>query len=621
MAFSETTDLNRPVQGHPPPQAAGRPSDTGNRALPDWRHLHNGARIPLPDGYLDQPYFIRADDGELVLVCTNCHTSEGRPGQHVVAIRSKDDGDSWSEPVALEPSDGVEASYAVILKTGYGRIYVFYNHNTDNVRKVPCDTDASADGWCRRVDSLGHFVFKYSDDHGRSWSEQRREVPVREFQIDRENTSGGRIRYFWNVGKAFRMGGMGFVPLHKVGSFGVNFFTRSEGALIRIPNLDTETDPDKLVFETLPDGDIGIRAPEGAGPIGEEHSFVPLSDGSIFTVFRTVAGYPACAYSRDSGHSWSTPSALTYPDGRKVKNPRAANFIWRLSGGRYLYWFHNHGGKSYADRNPVWCLAAREVVGEEGRLLEFSQPEILLYTDDITCRMSYPDCMELQGGDLLLTETEKRTARMHRIPAAFVERVCDQWQHPPVPDAADLLLEWRRDAAGGGAVSLPVQLPVMFDREGGWEVISGKDLRAGFSVNLQLGADAEPGVLVDNRNSRGRGFCAFLEEDRTIRIILSDNRAESHWKFSIPLAADRPHFFTIVIDGGPKTISGIFDGLFDDGGARQFGFGLFHPFLQSGNGSSEMRIACSVQQASVYNRALLTAEAVALFNQTPILTP
>ena len=93
---------------------------------------------------------------------------EGAGGQHVISVRSTDRGKTWEKPVDVEPSNGPEASYAVLLKVPAGRVYVFYNHNTDNVRQVIGDNPPYKDGFVRRVDSLGHFVFKYSDDHGKS---------------------------------------------------------------------------------------------------------------------------------------------------------------------------------------------------------------------------------------------------------------------------------------------------------------------------------------------------------------------------------------------------------------------------------------------------------------------
>ena len=74
--------------------------------------------------------------------------------------------------------------------------------------------------------------------------------------------------------------------------------------LLKSPNILTEKDPKKITWSTLPDGDIGIRAPQGGGSIAEEQSFSVMADGSIFCVFRTIDGYSAHTYSRDGGHTW-----------------------------------------------------------------------------------------------------------------------------------------------------------------------------------------------------------------------------------------------------------------------------------------------------------------------------
>ena len=138
------------------------------QCVPDPRHVSNGRIIPT-ESYSDQPYILKADDGAWVCVLTTGAGHEGQKGQHVVSLYSTDQGRTWSQPVDIEPVDGPEASYAVLLKAHGGRIYVFYNHNTDQVGEVRRE-DEGAFG---RVDSLGHYVFKFSDDHGRSWSEQR----------------------------------------------------------------------------------------------------------------------------------------------------------------------------------------------------------------------------------------------------------------------------------------------------------------------------------------------------------------------------------------------------------------------------------------------------------------
>ena len=164
--------------------------------VPDPRHISNGWNIPS-EGYADQPYIVKTDDGAWLCVMTTGVGKEGQGGQHVVSMRSTDQGRTWEKPVDIEPANGPEASYAVLLKVPYGRIYAFYNHNTDNVREVKQEDGKMQ----KRVDSLGHYVFKYSDDHGRSWSAKRYDVPIREFECDRNNTYGGKLRFFWNVGR------------------------------------------------------------------------------------------------------------------------------------------------------------------------------------------------------------------------------------------------------------------------------------------------------------------------------------------------------------------------------------------------------------------------------------
>lgn len=254
----------------------------------DWRLLANGTRIPTVS-YCDQPFLIKTDDGAWLCCVTTGAGHEGAPGQHVTTLRSLDQGKTWSSPVPVETPGGPENSYAVMLKAPFDRVYIFYNHNTDNVREVKWHDGVRV---FDRVDSLGHFVFKYSDDHGKTWSARRYDIPVREFACDRENVYGGALRFFWNVGKPFVHDGGAFVSLHKVGQMGEGFFQQSEGALLRSDNLLTETDAAKIRWETMPDGDVGLRTPPGGGPIAEEQSYCVLSDGSLYCVYRSIDGYP-----------------------------------------------------------------------------------------------------------------------------------------------------------------------------------------------------------------------------------------------------------------------------------------------------------------------------------------
>jgi len=554
----------------------------------DPRNITSGSVIP-DEFYADQPYIVKTNDGAWLCVITTGPGAEGAGGQHVISLRSTDRGKTWEKAVDIEPGSGPEASYAVTLKAESGRVYVFYNHNTDNIRQVIADKPTYKDGFNRRVDSLGHFVFKFSDDHGKSWSRERYEIPQRDFDIDRRNPYGGKIKFFWTVGKAFAYKGAGYVPLHKVGGFGAGFFTSSEGVLLRSENILTEKDPKKIRWETLPDGDVGIRTPRGGGVIAEEQSFSVMSDGSLFCVFRTVDGHSAHTYSRDGGRTWEPSQYMQFADGRLMKHPRAANFAWRLSNGKYVYWFHNHGGRSYEDRNPVWLSGGVEADGPAGKIIRWSEPEIVLYDDDPIIRMSYPDLVE-EGGKYYLTETQKDVARVHEIDPGLLEGL---WNPVPLPAVA-------------------TAEPKPFYRRSQRADHGKEDLRSGFSLDLwvELG-DLSPGQTLLS----GEGITLRTVDGGAVELTISDGRTENRWA-SDPgsiVAGKRQHIVAIV-DGGPKIISFVIDGRLNDGGtARQFGWGRFSPHLRNVGPLLQLKKTPVVLQLRVYDRSLRTAEAIANF--------
>jgi hypothetical protein len=594
----------------------------------DPRNIRAGREIPT-ESYADQPYVVKSDDGAWLVCVTTGTGREGQPGQHVVTMRSTDRGASWSKPVDVEPPELPESSYAVMLKVPSGRIYIFYNHNTDNLRKVIADDPPYKGGFCNRVDSLGYFVFKYSDDHGRTWSAKRYAIPVREFAIDRQNAYGGKVRFFWNVGKAFAHGGAGYVPLHKVGGFGDGFFTSNEGVLLRSNNILTERDPEKIRWETLPDGDVGIRTPAGGGPVAAEHSFSVLSDGSFFSVFRTIDGHAAFTYSRNAGRTWDPPQYMRYPDGRLMKHPRAANFAWRCANGKYVYWFHNHGGRfirehprrrtmAYEDRNPVWLVVGEEAGSPAGKIIRWSQPEIALYDDDPIVRMSYPDLVE-DGGKYFLMETQKDVARVHEIDGTLLAGLWSQFTVKAVAKRGLMLDLPAKGQTMPSSVEAP-QFP-LFVRRSHRADYGAEDLRAGFSIDLCVRfRSLAPGqVLLDNRTPEGKGFALQTAAAGTLELTMNDGRTENRWASDAEgLATGRVHHATVIVDGGPRIITFVVDGRLCDGGdARQFGWGRFSPNLQSVNGGPLLRIAPRLEGEvlglRLYNRSLRTSEAIGNF--------
>lgn len=591
----------------PSPAAPGAPAP-----VPDPRHLSNGLRVP-GQTYCDQPYIVKTADGAWLLAMTTGVGAEGDAGQNILSARSTDQGKTWSEPVWVEPPGGPEASYAVLLATPGGRVYCFYNHNTDNVREVKREDT----GVYKRVDSLGHYVFRYSDDGGKTWSGKRYEVPIREFESDRKNVYGGKLRFFWNVGRPLVHRGAAYIPHHKVGAMGAGFFAQSEGAFLKSDNILTERDPEKIRWQTLPDGDIGLRTPPGGGRIAEEQSLTALSDGSLYCVYRTVDGHPVGVYSRDGGRTWTPPAYKSYsPGGRLFKHSRAANFVWRCGNGKFLYWFHNHGGEParktpgwdpYADRNPAWISAGEERDGPDGKVIHWTQPEVLLYDDDPFIRMSYPDLVE-EDGRFWITETQKNIGRLHAIEPKLLDGLFNQFQNRTVAGEGKLL------EVRGQRQAEMLRLPVFLTRDNARADHGTRDNRAGFTLDFTVNlADVKAGkVLLDQRTPAGQGFVVSTGGAGSVRLRLSDGRTESAWQ-SDPrvLKPGQDHHVTIVVDGGPKLITFVTDGVLNDGGAhRQFGWGRFNPNLRDVNGAPTLKLDRSVSLLRVYGRALRTSEAV-----------
>ena len=520
----------------------------------DWRNIAN-RRVIVGSGYADQPYLVKTDDGAWLCCVTVSTGHEGDPDQHVQVSRSLDCGRTWTDTVRIEPREGLENSYAVMLKTSRGRIYIFYNHNTDNVREILWHDRSNT---FRRVDSLGHYVFRYSDDHGKTWSPRRYEIPVREFQCDRDNVYGGKLRFFWNVGKPFFRNGTAYVSLHKVGQMGYGFFQQSEGVLLASPNLDTERDPEKIIWETLPEGDVGLRAPAGGGPIAEEQSGVVLSDGSICCSYRGIDGYGVEAYSRDGGRTFEPPHYKLHHDGTPLKNPRACNPVWKYAPGKYLYWFHNHGGdfiarmvernnpnqvSPYSDRNPVWLCGGTEVETPNGLELRWGNPEILLYGIAPEIRMSYPDFLE-DNGHYYVSETEKTIAGIHEIPKSFLDGLFQ-----------------------------PAEKTLLFRSEGEKTLVKSPELNQKISFRFDLKKD-EPGVWFRSFDSDGLG-CEFgMDPERQLYlkwICPQETVFASSERMKKGL---RQAQFTL--DPMAGIISFYADGRFCDGGNdKQFGWQRF----------------------------------------------
>ncbi len=375
---------------------------------PDSRNLNNAYPIPK-EGYVDQPYIVVTKSGDWLCTLTTGRGKESEPGQHVVATISHDKGRTWSPLIDIEPSSGPEASWAVPFIVPSGRVYVFYNYNGDKIK----DIDGKPSPKPIYSALLGWYVYKYSDDGGKTWSDRRFRLPMPVAAVDRDNAWGGRVQQFWGVDKPTEVGSdvvFGFTRFNTVKR-------TDEGWLYRSDNLLKETDPEKIRWKLLPGTERGIRG-DAFESTQQEHNIAPLANGDLCCVYRTATGYLASSYSRDGGNTWSVPACPAYAAGGKLKSPAACPPIWRLPNGRFLLWYHNNSlteggnGVPVGSRNVAWLAAGTERNG----IIEWSQPEIVAYHagENRSRGPSYPDLI-LDGGEYYLSCSVKEYAGVFQV--------------------------------------------------------------------------------------------------------------------------------------------------------------------------------------------------------------
>jgi hypothetical protein len=227
--------------------------------------------------------------------------------------------------------------------------------------------------------------------------------------------------------------------------------------------------------------------------------------------------------------------------------------------------------------------------------------------------MSYPDLVE-EDGVLYLTETQKDVARVHEVPPVLLDGLWNQFTAAEVAREG-LLLEL--PAAGQSMPSetaLP-NLPAFLARDGKRADYGTKDLRAGFTIETWLEfADCSAGqTILDTRSANGQGLALQTTSRGTVEVVLNDGRTESRWDCDPGLLSPgRRHHLVAIVDGGPKLILFVVDGVLCDGGEfRQFGWGRFSPNLRHANGTGKAKIGGMVRALRLYGRALRVSEAIA----------
>jgi hypothetical protein len=271
---------------------------------------------------------------------------------------------------------------------------------------------------------------------------------------------------------------------------------------------------------------------------------------------------------------------------------------------------------AYNDRNPVWLSGGIEADGPDGKIIKWTQPEILLYDDDPFIRISYPDLIE-DDGKYYMTETQKDVARVHEIDAGMIEKLWGQFDLEELTETG-LTLSLPDDS---GKMPKEIKMPdfsPFIQRNYTRADYGSEDMRQGFTIDIwfELKSDKSGQVLIDNRLANGQGIALQTTKKGTVEIVLNDGRTESRWDCDPGLIEKKKlHHLAVIVDGGPKIITFIVDGMLCDGGDyRQFGWGRFNPDYRGVEGMEILRIGPSlkgkIKSLRMYDRALLTTEAI-----------
>ena len=645
----------------PPPPAPAPPS-LDSRYILNGRVLHTG-------GYCCQPYCSVLPDKTwscaMTFIPDTISCTEGRPGEHMVSFRSSDQGKTWSEFVTIEPysntsTANVSAYGSITARPDGSRIFALWIQNVNGIDHIPGGKPSPG----FRADMLGNFVWKYSDDQGRTWSAEHYKIPVPKSYIETVNTWNGSVQVMWEVDHIKQHKGMAMFAFTKIGHYAVA--PPEEMYFLVSPNLLTEGDPTQVTWDMWPHGEHGVQAIGGTDPgaigIAEEPHITPLHAVDAYhVVFRTSQGYLGTSQSQvgDPTKPWATSTYAQYitpdwvramhPNASSVKHPRGPMSPKRILGAVsktdplpvLVCFYNNNGFGAFAshmkinDRNEMWLTAGWEINGT----LLWTAPELVLYDRRRDHGHGYPDIV-MDGGEYFITETYKAApaseARTHVVDAKLI--------------AVLLAQRTVKTRATDGLVLTMVTSNVP---HGGWILPKGSlpnfatypSTRYGLTVDLWLAAgdigesftkgkeevlvNLGGGAVVVTRLANGTATASVTDSDGRTATWRTGSVCSRRLFASAQAGVQQQ--LSLIIDGGPKMMMWMVDGHLCDGGPTGYAYGpssgisdglaagwmLFDEAVaQVGDdpaGGGTASVGSSVAVARVYNKALYTSELIGNF--------
>jgi hypothetical protein len=411
-AASSTKSDENNESGNSPPMT----EHEFQRSSPDFQ-VHIPERQQGPTSSNQHFLVVPLSSGTFVAIWTQA-SSENARDQRVVSARSTDGGNTWSDPLEVagadESTDGIRgiASWGVpivapgITSEGGDRVYCLYNKN------VGID-DA-------REDTTGEFRFRYSDDGGKSWSQESFTISVASCAISHPDPTVPESWIMYQCPTVTEDGTVlaGFThwasdSFDDPENYPI-FRGHSEIRFLRFENLHDVTNPEDIEVTTWPDAPHGLQVPSPERPgisVAQEPSVRPLPDGRLICVMRTLHGRIYFALSEDGGRSWDTPRPLHFDPEQysPMKHPMAPCPLYTLDDGRMLLVFFNNDGTGHGandpkdirkNRTPAWYAIGQEV-DHPTHPIAFDGPWILADNDrvpygpnDRTEIASYPSFFE-----------------------------------------------------------------------------------------------------------------------------------------------------------------------------------------------------------------------------------
>lgn len=304
------------------------------------------------------PGIERTRRGRLLATWYSGGENEG-PENYCLLAGSEDDGETWSEPLAvIDPPDLVRAFDPVLWHDPQGHLWWFWSQSYDLF-------DGRAGVWAVRcLDSSAACL---------QWSEPKRIFDG--IMMNKPTADGTWLApaAIWNV----------VLP---------GFVVRDDMSRLRFSNVYASRDQG-ATWNLLGQADV-------PGRHFDEHMIVQRLDGTLWMLVRGVAGVVE-AVSLDGGRNWTASSKTVVP------GPNSRFFIRRLRSGRLLLVNHHH----FTRRNNLTAMLSDDD-GKSwyGHLLLDERPDV-----------SYPDGIESPDGVSYVIYDRERTGAKEILLARFTE--------------------------------------------------------------------------------------------------------------------------------------------------------------------------------------------------------